>query len=45
MTTLLENGANPLIVNSEEKTASHLAKNDAVKTLLQGTSQTDERAE
>ncbi|CAB4004030.1 oxysterol-binding -related 1-like isoform X2, partial [Paramuricea clavata] len=35
VTTLLENGANPLIVNSEEKTASHLAKNDAVKTLLQ----------
>ena len=34
--TLLENGANPLIVNCDEKTSSHLAKEDAVKELLQG---------
>ncbi|XP_028404938.1 oxysterol-binding protein-related protein 1-like [Dendronephthya gigantea] len=33
--TLLENGANPLIVNCDEKTSSHLAKEDAVKDILQ----------
>ena len=35
VTTLLEHGANPLITNSEEKTSSHLAKDDGVKMLLE----------
>jgi hypothetical protein len=43
ITTLLENGANPLIINSEEKTGSHLAKNDAAKMLLLGRPQADNR--
>ena len=43
ITTLLENGANPLIINSEEKTGSHLAKNDAAKMMLLGRPQGDNR--
>ena len=43
MKTLIENHANPLVVNSEGKTSSQLAKNDAVKSLLQGILQTDKK--
>lgn len=36
VTTLLEKGANPVMINNDEKTALQLAKNDTVKNLLQG---------